>query len=176
MAILKPKNTITIVKTVNALAIISLLFHIFWPSITLAKTDESDSVGTTSKVIREVATQPTSEESVASAVKPDKIVHTVITAYTSTADQTDSSPFITASGRRVHDGTIAANWLPFGTIVKIPSLYGDKEFVVEDRMNKRYGYGRLDIWFDASRAEAKKFGVKRVDIEIYYPAKALAAE
>lgn len=103
--------------------------------------------------------------------EPDKVVHAVITAYTSTPDQTDDSPFIAASGKRVYDGMIAANWLPFGTKVKIPELYGDKIFTVDDRMNARYGYGRMDIWLDASKTEARKFGVKRLVVEVYYQKK-----
>ncbi len=58
------------------------------------------------------------------------------TAYSSTPDQTDDDPFTMANGHRVHDGAIAANFLPFGTRVMIPELYGDKVFTVEDRMNK----------------------------------------
>jgi len=100
--------------------------------------------------------------------KPHKIVKAVITAYTSTPGQTDSTPFIGASGKHVYDGMIAANWLPFGTKVKIPALYGDKVFTVDDRMNSRYGYGRMDIWFDTTRAEALKFGVQRVEVQIFY--------
>ncbi len=101
---------------------------------------------------------------------PDKVItKAVITAYTSTPGQTDDSPFIAASGKRVHDGMIAANGLPFGTRIKIPAVYGEKIFVVEDRMNSRYGYGRFDVWLDMSRAEARKFGVKRVEVEIFYP-------
>ncbi|MDO8499095.1 MAG: hypothetical protein Q7S66_00340 [bacterium] len=99
---------------------------------------------------------------------PDKVVSTVFTAYTSTVDQTDDDPFIAASGKRVYDGMVAANWLPMGTKVKIPSLYGDKIFTVDDRMNARYGYGRMDIWLDTTKAEARKFGVKRADIEVYF--------
>lgn len=100
---------------------------------------------------------------------PDKVIkEAVITAYTSTPGQTDDTPFIAASGKRVHDGMIAANGLPFGTRVKIPAVYGEKIFVVEDRMNSRYGYGRFDVWLDMSRAEARKFGVKRVAVEIFY--------
>ena len=102
---------------------------------------------------------------------PDKVIKAIITAYTSTPDQTDDSPFIAATGKRVHDGMIAANGLPFGTKIKIPSIYGDKIFVVEDRMNSRYGYGRFDVWLDTTRAEARKFGVKRVEVEIFYPEK-----
>ncbi len=106
--------------------------------------------------------------------KPDRTIDAVITAYTSTRGQTDDDPFTAASGKRVHDGMIAANGLPFGTQIKIPALYGDKIFVVEDRMNKRYGLGRMDIWLDTTRAEAMKFGVKRLKVEIYYPEKAVA--
>lgn len=100
--------------------------------------------------------------------RADKLVQAVITSYTSTVDQCDDDPFIAASGKRVYDGMIAANWLPFGTKIKIPSLFGDKVFTVDDRMNSRYGYGRMDIWMDTTRAEARKFGVQRVEIEVYY--------
>lgn len=105
---------------------------------------------------------------------PDKVVRAVITAYSSTPDQTDDSPFIAASGKRVYDGMIAANWLPFGATIKIPALFGDKIFTVDDRMNARYGYGRLDIWMDAPKPEVKKFGVKRVEVEVYYPNREVA--
>ncbi len=108
---------------------------------------------------------------VANADQPDRVVKAVITAYTSTPDQTDDSPDIAAWGDHVYDGMIAANWLPRGTKVKIPSLFGDKIFTVADRMNPRYGFGRIDIWFDATKSEARKFGVKRADLEIYYPEK-----
>lgn len=88
-----------------------------------------------------------------------------MTAYSSTPDQTDSTPFITASNTYVRDGIVAANFLPFGTAIKIPDLYGDKIFVVEDRMNRRYT-SRVDIWFP-DRASALQFGLKRsVRIEV----------
>lgn len=98
-------------------------------------------------------------------ISVNKEIWTTITAYSSTKDQTDDTPFITALGTHVRDGVIAANFLPFGTVLKIPELYGDKAFVVEDRMNSRYGHGRIDIWFP-ERSIAKEFGVKRVKIEI----------
>lgn len=87
-----------------------------------------------------------------------------VTAYSSTYDQTDASPFITASGTRVRDGVVAANFLPIGTKIKIPSVFGDKTFVVEDRMNRRYWH-RLDIWMP-SRAQALQFGVRTLEIEV----------
>ena len=99
---------------------------------------------------------------------PSRVVRAVITAYTSTPDQTDDTPFIAASGKRVYDGMIAANWLPFGTKVKIPSVYGEKEFTVDDRMNARYGFGYMDVWLDSSKSEAFQFGIKVVDVEVYY--------
>src|SRR5437868_1496729 len=42
-------------------------------------------------------------------------IATKITAYSSTEDQTDDSPFITASGAHVADGIVAANFLPLHT-------------------------------------------------------------
>jgi 3D (Asp-Asp-Asp) domain-containing protein len=78
------------------------------------------------------------------------------TAYSSTVDQTDGNPFITASGSHVHFGTIACNFLPFGTKVMFPDYFGDKVFTVEDRTAKRFS-NRADIWFP-SRGEAIQFG------------------
>lgn len=93
---------------------------------------------------------------------PKRKMRVLATAYSSTVDQTDSTPFITANGTHVHDGTMAANFLKFGTRVKFPSLYGDKIFIVEDRMKSDY---KVDIWFP-TRQEAKNFGAKWVEIEI----------
>ncbi len=87
-----------------------------------------------------------------------------ITAYSSTPDQTDNSPFITARGTYVRDGIVAANFLPFGTKIKIPELFGDKIFVVEDRMNSRYWH-KVDIWFP-ERHDALEFGIKTAKIQI----------
>lgn len=87
-----------------------------------------------------------------------------ISGYSSTPDQTDDSPFITARGTYVRDGIVAANFLPFGTAVKIPSLYGDKIFIVEDRMNKRYWYN-VDVWFP-NRQSALNLGRRMVTIEV----------
>ncbi len=84
--------------------------------------------------------------------------------YSSTPDQTDDSPFITAKGTYVRDGIIATNILPFGTLVKIPTVYGNKIFVVEDRMNRRY-QNHIDIWFP-DRETALEFGRRTVRIEI----------
>jgi len=94
-----------------------------------------------------------------------KKVKVMITGYSSTVCQTDSTPFITASGKFVEDGIVANNMLPFGTIIKIPEIYGDKIFVVEDRMNSRKGYYHVDIWFE-DYYQAKEFGSKTTYIEV----------
>jgi 3D (Asp-Asp-Asp) domain-containing protein len=90
------------------------------------------------------------------ALKAVKTLTLKVTAYASVPDETDDTPFITANGTYVHDGIVATNLLPFGTKIKIPSLFGDKIFVVEDRMNQRMKNG-LDIWM-ADRSEAIQFG------------------
>ncbi|MEA3295922.1 MAG: hypothetical protein U9Q27_02170 [Patescibacteria group bacterium] len=89
----------------------------------------------------------------------------IITAYSSTVWQTDSTPFITASGNYVKDGIIANNLLPFGTKVRIPEIYGDKIFVVEDRMHWKKSDYHIDIWFDTYNG-AKKFGAQKTYMEV----------
>lgn len=86
------------------------------------------------------------------------------TAYSSTPDQTDDSPFITARNTHVREGIVAANFLPFGTKIKIPDIYGDRIFIVEDRMNRRYWH-KIDIWFP-DRQSALEFGLKTVKIQV----------
>ncbi len=106
-----------------------------------------------------------------SSVKVDKVlkesVHTM-TAYNSEVGQTDDSPCITANGFNVcsHgiEDTIAANFLPMGTKVKIPELYGDRIFIVRDRMNQKHP-NRVDVWMK-TRTDALKFGVKVAKIQI----------
>ncbi|MEK7634629.1 MAG: hypothetical protein AAB396_01965 [Patescibacteria group bacterium] len=87
-----------------------------------------------------------------------------ITAYSSTPEETDSTPFITASGSHVRNGVAAANFLPFGTKFRIPELFGNKVFVIEDRMHSRFS-NRVDIWFE-TKENAKKFGKQFGKIEI----------
>lgn len=94
--------------------------------------------------------------------------HYTITAYNSEAGQTDNSPCITANGFDVCkngvEDTVAANFLPFGAKVRIPDLFGDRVFVVRDRMHPRHK-NRLDIWM-INYEDAKQFGVKVAKIEV----------
>ena len=122
--------------------------------------------GTDNSAIQETVVLETKNPVTPIKTRVDVIKHYVVTAtaYSSTVDQTDDTPFITASGTYVRDGIAAANFLPFGTVFKIPEIYGDKIFVVEDRMNRRYWH-RVDIWFP-ERQMAKEFGIKQIRIEI----------
>ncbi|MBI2628400.1 MAG: 3D domain-containing protein [Candidatus Niyogibacteria bacterium] len=95
---------------------------------------------------------------------PPKTIKVVLTGYSSTIDQTDDTPFITASNTRVRDGVVAANFLAFGTKVQIPALFGNKIFIVEDRMAKKHN-NKIDIWF-SERYLAKNFGVKETEVMI----------
>ena len=97
--------------------------------------------------------------------KPKMVRWVTVTAYSSTVDQCDDTPFITANGKQVYDGLVATNFLYFGTKVKFPDYFGDKIFTVDDRMNKKYHY-RMDVWMP-TREQAKQFGVRYLKVEIY---------
>lgn len=92
---------------------------------------------------------------------PEKIW---VTAYSSTTEETDEDPFTTASMTEVRDGIVAANFLPFGTKIRIPKVFGDKVFVVEDRMHSRKT-NYVDVWMHSKDA-ALEFGIVRASIEI----------
>jgi len=89
----------------------------------------------------------------------------IVTAYSSTPWETDENPYLTASGKIVKDGIVANNFLPFGTKIKIPEIFGDKIFVVEDRMSFEKSNYQFDVWFK-DYFEALKFGVKKTYVEI----------
>lgn len=103
------------------------------------------------------------------AKKVAKTIKVVVTAYSSSWDETTGIPglpgTITASGKSVAPEIIANNMLAFGTKVRIPSLYGDKIFIVGDRMAKRKGDYHIDLWMP-SKTLAINFGVKTADIEV----------
>lgn len=161
-----PRNTKRILATVAAI----MIWQFSFPQVTAAET--------TTQVLDDEPPLITSElpvtgtaETYRLPVNPDKprpeakrTMTIPVTAYSSTPDQTSGDPFITASGTHVHDGTIAANFLPIGTRVRFPEYFGDKIFVVEDRMSTRYWH-KADIWME-TRAEAIQWGVRHTTIEI----------
>ena len=103
----------------------------------------------------------------------------VSTAYNSDVKQTDSTPFITASGELVRDGTLALSrdmiraenemMERMGYNPAAAISYGDtvdliyvRRMVVHDTMNRRYTR-RADIWMD-SHSDALAWGVRNVFI------------
>jgi len=90
--------------------------------------------------------------------------HLRITAYSSSADETDDTPFITASGQTVRDGIVATNMLPLGTKVQIPGLFGNKVFTVEDRMSPKFPK-TIDIWM-VTKSKAIYFGLHYADVVV----------
>ena len=92
-------------------------------------------------------------------------VKVITTAYSSTVWQTDDTPFITASNKKVRNGIVANNLLAFGTNVRFPELFGDRVFQVEDRMSSQKGNYHFDIWFSDTE-DAKAFGAKMTIMEI----------
>ena len=91
---------------------------------------------------------------------PFSFVATVY-AYSSEERQTDSTPHITASNKRVRDGIVANNCLPYGTLVRIAG----RVFQVEDRMNPRYDCTVFDVWH-ASTDSAWAWGKQLLEVEI----------
>ena len=129
-----------------------------------AIVNDDDSPTQTTAISRNAAA-PVSKVAPTPVKKATNRIYVVsASAYSSTVDQTDDSPFITAWNTYVRDGIVATNFLPFGTRIKIPEVFGNKIFVVEDRMNKRYKYN-VDVWFP-DRESAKQFGRKSVTIEV----------
>lgn len=96
--------------------------------------------------------------------KPGDTFTVLASAYSSTVSQTDDDPLTTASGRRVRIGTIAANFLPLGSIVHLDG----RTYVVEDRMNARFNGQRwIDIWMTTPEM-ARHFGVRTLTLEIIH--------
>lgn len=99
---------------------------------------------------------------------PILIGNMMITSYRSVPNQTDSSPFTTSIGERVHPHGIAVSrnllkrWggpLDYGDTVYIEG-YGVK--IVNDCMHERHK-NHVDIWVSTA-AEEKAIGVKKGNI------------
>ena len=93
-----------------------------------------------------------------------------VTGYSSSRDQCDADPFITASNTQVRDGIVALSRdLLRRYNPDAPFTWGDRvhiegvgEFVVEDSMNARYRH-RVDIWFP-DRSSAATWGIQRLTL------------
>ncbi len=105
------------------------------------------------------------------------------TAYTSSVRETDSTPFITATGARTRIGIVAVSRdmlkvLPYGSKVTLEDLgtpngsgkgrfnylFKDRVFIVEDTMHPRKRE-RIDVWLP-DRSTAIRFGVRNVRVTV----------
>ncbi len=69
-----------------------------------------------------------------------------ITEYNSTPGQTSGDPFITANGEHVYFGGVAVNCVKFGTKLRLPKIFGNKVFRINDRGGMPCG--NVDVWLD----------------------------
>lgn len=108
------------------------------------------------------------------------------TGYNSQVNQTDSTPFITATGARTRFGIVAVSRdllgtdLPYGSLVRLRDLGSfytgrgagafqamlDQQglFIVEDTMHLRKTQ-QLDVWFP-EYSTAINWGVRRIEVEL----------
>lgn len=98
--------------------------------------------------------------------EPDEIRWVTVTAYSSTPDQTDSTPFNTANGEHVYWGGVASNFMALNSRVQFIDYHEDKLFRVNDRMHRRFS-DRIDIWFP-TREEATNWGKRNVRVAIWH--------
>ncbi|MFH0829317.1 MAG: 3D domain-containing protein [Candidatus Kerfeldbacteria bacterium] len=153
-------------KLYIVLSLLSLLNIVYPHPAAAALAPQSDSATQPIQAVVDAATQHAAIVvlPVIPVVPAKRTVFVTATAYTSSVSECDSDPFTTASGAKTADGVIAANGYPFGTKVRIPDYFGDKVFIVLDRMG-RGGKNRIDIWMH-TKHEALDWGVRRVRMEI----------
>ncbi len=146
------------------------VYELCFPHMAVAAEIQNDSIMLPEQTISASTTENVAETVIQKAqeYKVVKTYRVPITAYNSEVGQTDNTPCHTANGfdlcKNNEENVIAANFLKLGTKVRIPEYFGDRVFTVQDRMNARYYY-RADVWFK-SRADAIKFGVRVLNIEV----------
>ena len=156
------------------IALLALTSTVFF-DITTSKASVSSSSTATAQVVRVELFPPQSSEELTFWQKigrflgarptiqrptPGTTLTVKASGYAPSPYQTDSTPCITAAGTRVRRGTIATNFLPMGTLVKI----NGHTYIVEDRMNPKYNQA-IDIFFP-STSEALEFGRQELEIQI----------
>lgn len=162
----------TLEAVITLVVTVSFVSAMIIPQVVNAETQITTAVWPLPRMLAE-ENEPT-EFPAADERQPLRKIWVLATAYSSTPDQTDDTPCVTANGYDLcsayetqgEGNTIAANFLFFNQQVKLPDIFGGKILVVRDRMNQRYGRGRIDVWLP-TREEAKQFGVKWVEMEIF---------
>lgn len=106
--------------------------------------------------IREVQGTPPQEEFVTS-----ESFIAEITQYTSSPEETDDTPNLTASGDSTGPGTIACpSRFKFGTLIQIEK----RIYTCNDRMNKRYrNSDHFDVWTE-KKDDALLFGRQKLQV------------
>lgn len=105
----------------------------------------------------------------ARASVPLKVIYCEVSAYSPTVAETDGNPHITASGKHVYVGGVAADLrvLPFGSIIIVPGYNGGKPCTVVDTGSMIRG-NTLDVFFWKAQ-DARQWGRRRnVRVQILY--------
>jgi len=158
------KKALNLIDKAWLVVLISLIFNLNFPQLTLAKNLDLQVYDIQNKTVN--TTLPVFNDK-----EPYITTKIWVSAYNSEPGQTDDTPCITASGldvcKRATEDIIATNYLhlPFGTKVRFPELYGDQVFIVHDRMNKKYS-NTADIWMQ-NHADAISFGRQYTRVEIF---------
>lgn len=98
-----------------------------------------------------------------------RMLEVTATAYTSSVGETDSTPNISAWGDRLTPGMrviavsrdLLAMGLTHGTLVQVEGF--DKDFIVLDKMNKRWTK-KVDLYMGNDKRAALNWGKKKVNI------------
>lgn len=95
---------------------------------------------------------------------PVEIMTAEVSAYTASPDETDNDHNTTASGKVAEGNMIACpSRYEFGTVIEIKG----RQYICEDRMNRRYRKGNyFDILMD-SKKEAYQWGRKIVEVKVF---------
>lgn len=90
-----------------------------------------------------------------------------VTGYSSSVNETDDSPTITASNTTTRHGVVANNCLPLGTEIELKGLRGVESgiYYVEDTKAPRFGCEWIDVW-RSSKGSARKVGVQHTTVRI----------
>ena len=88
-----------------------------------------------------------------------------VTAYTSCPNETDDTPFLTATMDSVRVGVVAGDpeIFKFGTKFIIPGYNKGRACVMLDSGSKIKGYS-LDVWMK-SKEEARKWGRRKIKVK-----------
>ncbi len=158
----------TFTFALNAILSLSLISNLYSPRISDVVGKTMNSRAAETALVERVADLEASAElfSFTPAI-PIETREVWLTAYSSTPEETDDTPFVTATGNHVRDGIVATNFLPFGTRVRIPEVFGDKIFVVDDRMHPRKT-DFMDVWMP-SKQDALNLGIRRTNIVVLAP-------